>query len=266
MLVNVDYHIIDKCNLKCAHCNHFCSLVPNSNKPKSIEQITADLSLLSKFKNDLGTLALLGGEPTLHPELSKICRIARQIFPYNNISITTNGTTADIIYKWKDAIEENNIQLVVSVYPITNNPYENYYKIKTVIPSTECWEFPTINGMTYNLLGENVEGLTDDEIFGCVKRWRCNQLKDGKLYICHYAAQIDYLINAFPDQVHIQKDDQMYLDLNNDDLTIDDIYEFQRNTYPEICKHCADAHFGGYGGPVEPWRVSTGDISEFYQE
>lgn len=263
MLVNVDYHIIDKCNLKCAHCNHFCSLVPSTNKPKSIEQIKADLWLLSKFKNDLGTLALLGGEPTLHPELSKICRIAREIFPNNTISITTNGTTADIAYKWKDAVEENNIEFVVTIYPTSDNPYENYEKIKRIIPSALCWEFPTQYGMTYNLLS-STNIATDEEIHNCVKRWRCNQLKDGKLYICHYAAQLNYLINAFPGQINIENEDSMYIDLNNDLLTIDDIYEFQRTTWPNICKQCSDAHFGGYNGPVEPWSISTGNIKEFY--
>ena len=99
-----------------------------------------------------------------------------------------------------------------------------------------------------------------------MKRWRCGQLKDGKLYICHYAAQLDYLIDAFPGQINIKKDDQMYVDLNNDSLTVDDIYKFREKTYPEICKHCLDAHYGSYYGTVEPWKVSTGDINEYYQK
>ena len=42
--------------------------------------------------------------------------------------------------------------------------------------------------------------------------------------------------------------ENMYIDLNNDDLTIDDIYDFQKNTYPLICDHCLDAYYGGYYG------------------
>lgn len=228
MIINVDYHIIDNCNLKCAHCTHFCPLVPNNTKPKSIEQITADLSLLSKFKDHIETLALLGGEPTMHNQLSKICRIARYFFPNNKISVTTNGTLAEYAYKWKDAIEENNIDFVVTIYPCKENPYEDYEKILSVIPTAEKWEFPATNGMTCNLLSSRNDAASKEEIMNCFKRIRCNQLKDGKLYICHYAAQIDYLINAFPDKVNIKKDDAMYIDLNNDNLTIEDIYEFQK--------------------------------------
>lgn len=266
MLVNVDYHINDRCNLNCAHCNHFCPLVPKDVKDKSIEQITADLALLSKFKDHVQTLGLLGGEPMLHPKLSKICYIARKFFPTSEISITSNGTLANKVLEFKDAIEENNIQLVITIYPYKENPYEDYEKIKKIIPSTVAWEFPTTNGMTYNLLSSRVDITSKEEIFNCVKRWRCNQLKDGKLYICHYAAYIDYLTNAFPEEVNIKKDDQMYLDLNDETLTIDGIYKFQQTTYPSICDHCADAHYGGYAGPVEPWRKTEHKLEEWYQK
>lgn len=264
MLVNVDYHINDRCNLNCAHCNHFCPLVPNDVKDKSIEQITADLTLLSKFKEHIQTLALLGGEPLLHPKLSKICFIARKLFPTSEISITSNGTLVNKVLQFKDAIEENNIKLVISIYPYKDNPYQNFEEIKKIIPSTECWKFPTEVGMMYNILSSRIDQVSKEEIFNCVKRWRCNQLKDGKLYICHYAAQLNYLLNAFPNEVNIKNDKQMYLDLNDETLTIDDIYEWQKTTYPSICDHCLDAHCGGYNGPTEPWRKSEKKLDEWY--
>ena len=62
MIVNVDYHVTEVCNLNCAHCSHFCPLVPKDTKPKSIEQITADFALLSKFKEHLETLGLMKGD------------------------------------------------------------------------------------------------------------------------------------------------------------------------------------------------------------
>lgn len=265
MLVNVDYHIIDRCNLKCVGCNHFCPLVPDSNKPKSIEQITADLALLSKFKDHVQTLGLLGGEPLLHPQLSRICRISRYFFPNSEISITTNGLLVNRVREIKEAVEEFNIQLVVSVYPLNKeDPYELVNRIQRIIPSTQAWDYATTNGMYINELTERTGVATQEEIKDCVKRWRCNQLKDGKLYICHYAAQLEYLKNAFPGEINIQEDDQMYLDLNNDDLTIEDIYEFQRNTMPDICNHCSDAHYGGYAGPTQEWRRSELQMSEWY--
>ena len=128
MLKNVDYHIIDRCNLNCAGCNDFSPLVSPDDKGKSIEQITADFMLLSKIKNEFYILNIMGGEPTLHPELSKILRIARQIFPDNKIRLLTNGTNYDKFYRWKDAIVENKIdvagddlQLVAGRLPSKDN-------------------------------------------------------------------------------------------------------------------------------------------------
>lgn len=265
MLVNVDYHVTDVCNLKCAHCSHFCPLVPQDAKHKSIEQITADFALLSKFKEHLGTLGLMGGEAFLHPQMSKIFRIARKFFPNNDISLTSNGTFAHKILQWKDAIEENNIRLVITIYPYKANPWEDYETIKKVIPSAEAWDFPTRCGMTYNELSFKSGVATDQEIRDCYKRWRCNQLKNGKLWICHYAAQLNVLKDAFPGQIEIPQDEQCYIDLNNDYLTIDDIYRWQRETWPQICKYCLDVHTGAYSGPTEPWRTTNKDISEWVQ-
>ena len=263
---SVDYHIIDRCNLNCAHCSHFSSLVPNTDKGKSLEQIKADLWLLKRFEKDLDRLSLLGGEPTLHPHLSKILRIARELFPDKWIVLTSNGTTADQILRWKDAIEENDIDLAITIYPAIKEPYENFEKIRKVIPNVKCWDFPIRCGMTYNLLSENGDVASDEEIYGCYKRWVCNQLKNGKLYICHYAAYLDDLKAAFPGQIKIDDDEQAYLDLNNDNLTIEDIMRFQKEAYPSICKHCLDVHFGAYNGPTEPWRTTKHDINEYYQK
>lgn len=266
MLINVDYHLTDVCNLNCAHCNHFCPLVPKDTKHKSLEQITADLSLLSKFKNDLDTLGLLGGEPTLHPQLSDICYISRKFFPNNHISITSNGTRANNMLQWKDAIEKNDIDFVVTIYPYKENPYEDYEKIAKVIPNNvSIWEFPTTNGMTYNELTSRNDIVTPEEIKNCYKRIRCNQLLNGKLYICHYTAYFNYLKNAFPDKINVKDVEGSYIDLNNDNLTIEDIYEFQRTAWPILCDHCLDAHYNNYYGPTEPWRKSELDINEWWQ-
>jgi hypothetical protein len=263
MIVNVDYHVTEVCNLNCAHCSHFCPLVPKDTKPKSIEQITADFALLSKFKEHLETLGLMGGEPFLHPQFSKVLRIARQFFPNNRIVVTTNGTLADKILQWKDAIEENNITICVTIYPYKDNSRENYEKIRGVIKNTYYWDYPTTHGMTYHELSHRDDAATDEEILGCYKRWRCNQLRDGKLWICHYAAYLDFLKNAFPGKIDIEEDEYRYLDLNNDNLTIDDIYYFQQFAFPNICRHCEDVHYGAYAGPTEPWRKSRKEISEW---
>lgn len=280
MLFNVDYHITDICNLNCAHCSHYCPLVKfiPSIKHKSVEQITADLTLLSKHKDYLERLGILGGEPCLHPQLSKILRIARGLFPKTKIVLTTNGTLTEKYLRWKDAIEENDIQLCVTLYPFKGDEqsaWQNFKRISDFIPSVDVWAYPTQVGMTYHQLAyepcikddmdREEKDKLESKVFGCYKRWQCNQLKDGKLWICHYAAYLDILEKVFPNKVNIGQDAQCYLDLNNDNLTEQDIYQWQCETYPKICKHCTDVQHGGYVGEAEPWRRTKYDISEWVE-
>lgn len=265
MTYNIDYHITDKCNLNCAHCSHFCSLVPANAKHKSIEEITADLALVSRISKTFINLAIMGGEPTLHPQLSKILYIARKFLPNNRISLTTNATMADKFLQWKDAILDNDIDVVVTVYPYKKDVWENYYKIRQIIPNTTSWIYPTEFGFTYHQLS-NKPGLpTKEQIMGCYKRWRCLQLKDGKLWICHYAAQLNRLKDAFPGQVNIDVDDKCYIDLHNSELTDEDVILWQNNTHPAICDHCADVAYGAYDSPYEPWRISEHKLEEWVE-
>lgn len=84
---NIFFHILTKCNLKCGHCY--------INKKQHGDR-TLPLGTVVKWLRALaGTgiatnLVLLGGEPTLHPELSGIVRAARND-GCKSITIDTNG-------------------------------------------------------------------------------------------------------------------------------------------------------------------------------
>ena len=265
MVYNIDYHIIDKCNLNCASCNHFSSLVPaGSDTCKSIEQITADLTLLSKLKNEFHVISLLGGEPTLHPELSKILRITREILPNNVIHLVTNGTKYDKFERWKDALAENNVVVALTVYPYCNDYGLRTMELRKILePEVEVevneW---ALEGFNYGFLSNRDNVSTDEEIRACYRRFQCNQLKNGKLYICHFAAQFNYLKDYFGDKVQFGLDGKEYLDLNGD-VKAKDFYNFIYNSHPSICDHCVDAHNKGFSGPIHPWYVTKKEINEW---
>ncbi|KPA10572.1 heme biosynthesis protein, partial [Candidatus Magnetomorum sp. HK-1] len=82
---SVFFHITTKCNLSCKHCyidpdQHGSGSVP-------LEEIIQWLTYLKKNNTDL---VLLGGEPTLHPDLSEVVKTARKL-EYRSITIDTNG-------------------------------------------------------------------------------------------------------------------------------------------------------------------------------
>ncbi|MBF0223869.1 MAG: radical SAM protein [Desulfobacterales bacterium] len=84
---NVFFHILTNCNLKCIHCY----INPDQHGRKTLPLSTIELWLKEFISsNDETNLVILGGEPTLHPELPSIIKTARKI-GYSSITIDTNG-------------------------------------------------------------------------------------------------------------------------------------------------------------------------------
>ena len=268
MLKNVDYHIIDRCNLNCAGCNDFSPLVSPDDKGKSIEQITADFMLLSKIKNEFYILNIMGGEPTLHPELSKILRIARQIFPDNKIRLLTNGTNYDKFYRWKDAIVENKIDVVVSVYPYCPDYQERYDKLASILrPEVEIdeyWTAAVTDGFNRATFSNQYGVANEEDIQTCTRRFACPQLKNGKIYLCPFAAQFDKLKTYFGDKITFDYDGKEYLDLNGD-VTPKDFYDFIYGARPLMCNHCVGAH-NKWLGPKHQWETTKKSLDEWVSE
>jgi MoaA/NifB/PqqE/SkfB family radical SAM enzyme len=84
---NVFFHILTQCNLKCRHC--YINPAQHGNAILPIETITAWLDVFVR-KTSHANLILLGGEPTLHPQLPEIVKAARRM-GYKSITIDTNG-------------------------------------------------------------------------------------------------------------------------------------------------------------------------------
>jgi len=263
MINNIDYHIIDRCNLNCASCNHFSSLVPATDMGKSIEQITADLTLLSKIKDEFETLSLLGGEPTLHPQLSKILRIARQIFPDKEIHLVTNGTKYDKFDRWKDSLVENKIKVYISVYPYCED-YETRLNVieDTLRPEVEVYNIINTeeHGFDYGFLTNREDGANKNGIYNCGRPFSCCQLKNGKVYICNFAAQFDVLKKFFGDRITFDLNGSEYFDLNGD-ITPELFNNFIYNAIPNICYHCVDV--GNNYERTHEWGVTKKELNEW---
>ncbi len=85
--VNVFFHILTQCNLNCRHC--YINPAQHGSDILSLDTITQWLNLFPD-ENRQANLILLGGEPTLHPQLDRIILAARQM-GYGSITIDTNG-------------------------------------------------------------------------------------------------------------------------------------------------------------------------------
>lgn len=84
---NVFFHILTQCNLKCNHC--YINPKQHGEQILPAETIEAWLTLFA-VQSPRANVVFLGGEPTLHPDLSVAVQKAKTI-GYSSITIDTNG-------------------------------------------------------------------------------------------------------------------------------------------------------------------------------
>jgi Fe-coproporphyrin III synthase len=84
---NIFFHILTQCNLRCRHCY----INPQQHGTERLDSATMQAWLkIMAHRAPGANLVLLGGEPTLHPDLPDAVRSARSL-GYNSITIDTNG-------------------------------------------------------------------------------------------------------------------------------------------------------------------------------
>jgi MoaA/NifB/PqqE/SkfB family radical SAM enzyme len=84
---NLFFHILTNCNLNCRHC--YINKTQHGEKMLTKGEIESWLTLFAK-QNPEANVSFLGGEPTLHPDLSHAIKKARSL-GYASITIDTNG-------------------------------------------------------------------------------------------------------------------------------------------------------------------------------
>lgn len=94
--------ITDRCNFRCVYC-----MDPDVRFMDSAELLTPrEMARLVRACVDLGVehVRITGGEPTVHPELSRIIGLVAEI-GVADLSMTTNGSliTRELLSQWKDA-------------------------------------------------------------------------------------------------------------------------------------------------------------------
>ena len=269
---NIDWHVTDRCNLKCSSCGHFASLVSNikGNTDRTLEQAQQDFEILYNKTNNgeyVDQLCLTGGEPTLNPLLPEIIDIAEKYFTGKIIiwsnCINLNLYTGKLINK----IKQYNISINVTCYDFnreqTIRDFFNTYGIHATL------YFKNFSGNFNNgceffnkFFTQNVIEDTGD----CTSKYWCTQLKDQKLYVCQYLGYMNHFINKFGiEEAHkIGYDENFaYLDLTK----VNDYSEIEQymNNYDEnICKHCIDRwNCNDIKRRLKNWSTTKENISEW---
>lgn len=112
--------ITSHCNLNCPYCFANTMITTQKEKDISIQQFQNILNWLSKNKQNNYRIGLIGGEPTLHPQIHKILNMTNKYCQEKNIEniLFTNGvmldTIVDNLYQTKLLININTPKAMLS--------------------------------------------------------------------------------------------------------------------------------------------------------
>jgi len=84
---NLFFHLLTACNLKCRHC--YINPEQHGREMVSSEEIEQWLTLFHDPAKESNVI-FLGGEPTMHPELARAIKVAREI-GYASVTVDSNG-------------------------------------------------------------------------------------------------------------------------------------------------------------------------------
>lgn len=260
--------LVDHCNLSCQMCDHYSQL----SDPwfVDMDQFEKDMIRMGELcGHKLAAVSLLGGEPTLHPNIIDCMRITREQFPDTEVIVLTNGTlllsleTSEHGNFWK-VCKDYDIHITVTVYPIRID----YGKIEK--KAAEYGVTLTMSSDIHAKALTKVVKISDKhtlDLSGTIDKFYCvnclyfnkfSVLKAGKIYMCPIAAHSDIFNKCFGQDLKIKEAD--YLDIYQIS-SWREISEFSCQYVP-FCSYCDLKHWGHHS----EWKASSKQIGEYIRE
>jgi organic radical activating enzyme len=110
-LHHIEFYLTNVCNLTCTDCRSFNNFNLTGYYDFDIDLYRPWAELL-----DLDGIEILGGEPTLHPNLSAWMAGLRELWPTTPIYISTNGTYLDKAKNLHELAEQYNVDIKVAMH------------------------------------------------------------------------------------------------------------------------------------------------------
>lgn len=276
-LNNVDWHVTDRCNLRCISCGHFCPLVnyQTLEYDRTIEDAEKDFKILYEKTNNgefIKNITLTGGECTLNKQLPEIIEVAEKYFNHK-VTIWSNCINLSLYNQHLlEIIRKYNITINITLYKPERKE--------------RILEFFNKQNINIQLFDKNFTGNDNPEFFKsfftldpipnnenllwCEPKFNCCQLKEQKLYVCQYMAYLPYLFDYFKNNNSKKigfDNSNKYLDLNEIN-NYQEIEQYILNYNEEICQHCIDKwSYVDFQEKVykrvQPWKVSNKEIGEW---
>lgn len=257
--------LADHCNLSCQMCDHYSQL--SDKWFVDMEEFERDIGRMGElFDHGLAAISLLGGEPTLHPDIIDCMRIVRAHFPDTELIVLTNGTLLLQLEKTEkgnfwEACRDYDVHITVTVYPI-GLAYEDIEE--------KAAEYGVTLAMSSDI---HAQSLTRDvkisdkhtlDLSGSIEKFYCVNclyfnkfcvLKEGKIYMCPVAAHSGIFNKSFGQNLRIR--DKDYLDIYEIE-SWKEISEFSCQ-YTPFCSYCDLKRWGRHS----EWKASSKMIEEY---
>ncbi len=222
----LEINIIDCCNMNCKGCSHFANIA--SKEIKSFKQYEKDFKRMKQLIPHIFKIRIMGGEPFLNPELPKYIKMIREIYPYTDLRVVTNGLLLKSIdNNMINCLKNNNVILDISVYPPLHNTIDDIVinlKNKGIKVFLEH-----INKFKPILLAKK-QKYPYKTLNNCV----CINLQNGYLAPCPLPFTINYLNDKY-NQEFAKKGKLINI---YDDITGKKIKEKLKEPF-ELCNYCA---------------------------
>lgn len=233
--------INQRCSLHCKCCTSYMNEYPvEARKDVPLERIEKDIDLFFDAMDSVGTVTVMGGEPFMHPDLSKIIKKLLSKKNFGIVSIATSGTFP-IKDEQLEGLDDPRVNVSFSNYEHAIAPgqvdlmYKNIEKIKakgisyTVGVTIPEWSVPS----TLYDLGDSEERMIAKKK-GCIQPPRCMQVKNGKLHPCDFGTALYSLGIADYEMDYIELDKA-----GSTDELKQQIRDYIDQPYYRTCGHCA---------------------------
>lgn len=273
---NVDWHAVDRCNLQCVSCGHFCSILDNTSNEfdKSVRNAELDFRVLYNITNKgeyLDHLTITGGECTLNENLPNILDVAYKYFP-NKIYLFSNCLNMDLYTpELISRLRNYNITVKFSLYTPKMTEKARKFFIKNNISHISIGRNYVENieneWFRYFLSTKPINNEQVNNNTYCYSKFNCCELKNQKLYVCQYTANINHFKHKWPEEykkLNISDENTYCIDLRTS--TYEEVINYIENYNGDICKHCVDKyclHLNKNDKRSQQWRHSKGNIDEY---
>ena len=231
-LETMEIHAAEHCNLNCKICSMFCGLVETCDFP-CYQEFEEGIKQLKNFFPHIKKFRIIGGEPLLNPELDKYIRLIRNVYPYTDIRLISNGI---LVTKMSDqliqTIIDNDVTFIVTQYISLKHSIDeiNRFLSKTgirYIVTEAVLEFQKI----YNALGDSD---IDENFYRCHWKGSCATMYGTKIATCY----VPFVIHYLSDKFNLAIEETGKIDLMEEGLTAQEIIKRMHTPF-DMCRYCA---------------------------